>query len=241
MYSGPVAGHTFAALRQNAGRFAPPEVVVVLGFHHSASFRGVALMDGDAFATPLGEVALDSGAAACLCKAGTRVRAGYELHGMEHSAENLVPFVQAAVPGVPAVIGLIGDHDSATLDALSSGLHELAAEKRTTVMASTDLLHDPDYERVARTDKQTLACIAALDEKGLLGDWSYGNQLCCGIMPVLTALRFARDQHCTSGTVLYYRNSGDDFPESRGNWVVGYGAVAFAAGDAPASARQGAA
>jgi AmmeMemoRadiSam system protein B len=63
----------------------------------------------------------------------------------------------------------------------------------------------------------------------LLKSWSYGHQVCCGIGPVVSALRFAQSQGCTQGVLLHYRNSGDDFPESRGNWVVGYGAVVFSA------------
>jgi AmmeMemoRadiSam system protein B len=49
----------------------------------------------------------------------------------------------------------------------------------------------------------------------------------CGIAPVITAMKYAQQQGCSKATVLRYRNSGDQFPESRGQWVVGYGAIAF--------------
>ena len=104
----------------------------------------------------------------------------------------------------------------------------LAENKKILVVASTDLLHDPDYPLVTRTDQQTLQQIAALDEHALLNRWRPDNQICCGLMPVLTAIRVAKGMGCTKGTPLYYRNSGDDHPESRGNWVVGYGAMVFA-------------
>jgi len=42
-------------------------------------------------------------------------------------------------------------------------------------------------------------------------------------------MRFAAGQKCAQGTVLKYENSGDKHPESRGQWVVGYGAVVFLA------------
>jgi len=42
-------------------------------------------------------------------------------------------------------------------------------------------------------------------------------------------MNFAKAEGCTKGTLLYYRNTGDDFPESRGHWVVGYGTVVLAA------------
>ena len=62
----------------------------------------------------------------------------------------------------------------------------------------------------------------------LAGSWSMQKQVCCGIMPVITAMRFADEMGCEQGKVLYVRNSGDDFPESKGDWVVGYASIVFA-------------
>jgi AmmeMemoRadiSam system protein B len=229
IYSGKVAGYTFRAIRDQAHAGRAPETVVVLGFSHRAGFGGVALMDGDAIETPLGPADLDKAAAALLTEASPLIRLDYRPHQGEHSAENEIPFVQAALPEAKLVVGLIGDHEERTLDALVSALGDLAHRKRILVVASTDLLHDADYELVTRTDKATLKKVAALDHAGLLASWGYGSQVCCGIGPVVTVMRFAESQGAKEGTVLYYRNSGDDFPESRGSWVVGYGAVVFAA------------
>jgi AmmeMemoRadiSam system protein B len=230
VYSGGVAGHTFAAIRENAKPVGAPDVVVILGFSHRGGFSGVALMDGDAVQTPLGEAALDGESGSFLVSHSSRIRFEYAPHGGEHSAENEIPFVQTALPGVPIVVGLIGDHTEATLEALVDALCGLSMGKRVLVVASTDLLHDADYDRVKCTDQNTLDMIAGLNDAGLADTWDYASQVCCGIGPVLTAMRFARAQGCSSGTVLAYRNSGDDHPESRGNWVVGYGAVVFVAG-----------
>jgi hypothetical protein len=230
IYSGKVAGHTFRALREKAGAGHAPETVVVLGFSHSGGFRGVALMDGDAIETPLGETPLDKEAAAALAQASPLIRMAYAPHAGEHSAENQIPFAQAALPDAKLVVGLIGDHEEPTLSALVTALGQLAKRKKIVVVASTDLLHDADYTLVTKTDRKTMEQIGALDWKGLLGRWGYGSQVCCGIGPVVAALRFAESQGCRQGAVLYYRNSGDDYPESRGNWVVGYGSAVFAVG-----------
>jgi MEMO1 family protein len=228
VYSGPVAGYTFAALRANAGTH-PVETVVILGFSHRAAFRGFALLDGDAVRSPLGETPLDREAAAFLARSSPHIAFDAAPHRGEHSAENEIPFVQAALPDAKLVVGLFGDHDARTADALLHALAALARQKRLVVLASTDLLHDPDYDRVTHTDRATLERIAALDDAGLAERWTPHAQPCCGLMPVLTAMRFARAQGAQEGTVLHYRNSGDDHPESRGQWVVGYGAVVFAA------------
>jgi len=231
MYSGAIAGHTFRAVRDNIRRGHVPDTVVVLGFSHRGGFAGAAIMDGDAVETPLGQLALDREAAGLLTAEAPCMVLNYGPHAGEHSAENQLPFLQAAAPGSKAVVCLVGDHSAATLDAVVKALVRLNEERRVLVLASTDLLHDPDYERVTASDRKTMQQFGALDYKGILGRWSYSSQVCCGIGPVLCAMRFAEQLGVRQGKVLHYRNSGDDFPESRGSWVVGYGAAVFAQDD----------
>ncbi len=145
----------------------------------------------------------------------------------EHSAENEIPFAQIALPHAKLIVALMGDHDESTIRAFSESLHKLASTKKIAVVASTDLLHDSDYEKVTRTDKKTLELMSGLKEAELRAEWSYKHQVCCGIGPVCVLLRFAKLQGRKSGVILKYRNSGDDYPESRGEWVVGYGSVIF--------------
>jgi AmmeMemoRadiSam system protein B len=230
-YSGKVAGYTFRALKENAAAGHAPDTVVVLGFSHRGSFSGIALMDGDSIRTPLGDAAIDQEAVAALDAYGARIFARYEPHAGEHSAENQIPFVQAALPRARLVVGLIGDHDARSLDELVAALKELSAKKRIVVIASTDLLHNSDYELVGRTDRETLALMAGMKDGELLGRWNYGSQICCGIAPVVAAMRFAKSQGDAACTVLHYQNSGDDYPESRGDWVVGYGSAVFTVSD----------
>ena len=227
-YSGAVAGATFRAIRDNAAGQGAPETVVVLGLSHRAHFSGVALLDGTVLVTPLGETPLDTEAAALLTAAEPRMLMDHRPHMGEHSAENEVPFLQAALPGARLVVGLIGDHDAAMLDGLVAALGKLAAGRKILVVASSDMLHDPNYDRVRKTDAATLRKVAAMDITGIMRAWDFDEQIFCGIGPVVAAMKFAQAQGCTRGTQLQYRNSGDDFPESRGQWVVGYGAVAFA-------------
>lgn len=228
VYSGRVAGYTFEALRKNAESKGAPDVVVVLGFSHAGSFPGTALMDGDAFETPLGRVKLDAEAAEFLAAHGDSISFDYRPHSGEHSAENEIPFIQQAIPEAALVVALIGDHKDKTIDDLVSALNDLAERKSIVVVASTDMLHDPDYELVSKTDKATLKKIEKMDYKAISDGWDYSSQTLCGVCPVLAAMRFAEKQGCKKATTLEYRNSGDDFPDSRGSWVVGYGSVVFA-------------
>lgn len=227
LYSGRVAGHTFRALRDRAAAGFAPDIVVVIGFCHRESFRGVAWMPGDGIETPLGVAPLDADAIRILSAEETLLFPEYAPHAGEWSAENEIPFVQAALPDARLVVGLMGSHDRALINTLVAALQRLADERSIVVIASSDLLHDADYDTVSRTDRETLSRVAALDADGLLASWSPGRQVCCGIGPVTTAMLFARARGCRQGVVLRYRNSGDDFPESRGQWVVGYGSVVF--------------
>lgn len=226
-YSGKVAGYTFRALRDAAKAGRGPQTLVILGFSHRGDFRGVALMDGDAVRSPLGETPLDRESADFLVKKCGRAGYLYPPHVGEHSAENEIPFAQTALPGVPLVVGLIGDHDLAGMRELAGALAELAKTRRIAVVASTDMLHDPDYRRVTDTDKVTMDQLTRVDIAALMKRWSFEEQVCCGIAPVGTAMMFAEKLGCKQGTALRYRNSGDDHPESRGSWVVGYGSVVF--------------
>lgn len=230
-YSGGVAGYTFRALKQSSAAGHVLDTAVVLGFSHRAGFRGVALMDGDMVRTPIGDTQLDQEAIDLLDGSSDRIFADYGPHAGEHSAENEIPFVQAALPEARLVVALIGDHDERTLDALVAALDKLAAKRKIVVIASTDLLHDSSYDLVTKTDKSTLLAIEQMKDDEVLKRWNYGNQICCGIGPVVAAMRFARTQGAATCEVLHYRNSGDDYPESRGNWVVGYGAVIFSVSD----------
>ncbi len=228
LYSGKVAGFTFRAIKDNAQKGGAPETVVVLGFSHRGGFPGVALMDGDAIETPLGTAVLDKDAGEALASLSPQIFFNYGPHREEHSAENEIPFVQAALPDAKIVVALMGDHDPQTLDALVKALDVLSGKKRLLVVASTDMLHDPSYDLVSQTDEKTLEKLSAMDSEGLRKEWGYDKQIFCGIGPVVTAMKFAQAQGVKKGSVLYYRNSGDDFPESRGRWVVGYGSAVFA-------------
>lgn len=227
IYSGPIAGYVFRVIKEQAAKSEAPDTVVILGLSHQGGCRGVALMDGDAIRSPLGETALDKDAAALLTSNRPSIYLDYAPHNGEHSAENQIPFVQAVLPSARLVVGLIGDHDPKTLNEIVGGLVELAKAKRILVIASSDMLHDPDYNRVTQTDQASLKNVAVMKTQELLERWSYENQIFCGMSAVAVTMRFMEKQGCREGIVLRYRNTGDDHPDSRGNWVVGYGAVVF--------------
>ncbi len=227
IYSGKVAGYTFRALRDQAKQGITPKTAVILGFCHRASFEGLALLASDIISTPLGETRIDKEGTKLLTQNRSRIFMEDAPHKGEHSAENEVPFVQAALPDTELIIGLFGSHDKKTLEETVEALKELNAIKPIVVIASTDMLHDPDYELVTKTDKQTLEKLIHFKLTEITKEWSYSHQTFCGLLPVLAAAQFAKALGSKEGLLLKYRNTGDDFPESRGQWVVGYASVVF--------------
>jgi len=227
VYSGPTAAYTYKTIHENSLLHGAPDTVVVLGFSHRDQIPGVALMDGEAFSTPLGTTPLDKDSANVLLKADARIKFDYRPHMGEHSLENQIPFIQKVLPAAALVLAMIGPRDLDLLNSLAAALTKLAAKKKILVVASSDMLHDPSYEWVRKTDQATLRKVVGMDIQGIMHDWDYSHQIFCGIGPVITAMSYAQRQGCKKATLLRYRNSGDDFPESRGEWVVGYGAVAF--------------
>lgn len=225
-YSGAVAGHTFRAIRDNDRDTA--RTVVILGVSHRASFPGLALMDGTAIETPLGQTLLDQSTGQAFVNASPAISFSYGPHHDEHSAENQIPFVQTALPASKLILGLFGDHTDKTIEQVVHALISVAEQTDILVLASTDMLHNASYDLVSDTDRLTLSRIASMDHEAILRDWSPNRQTFCGIGPVIAAMRFAEEQGSTQGAVLCYRNSADDHPDSRGDWVVGYGAAVFA-------------
>jgi AmmeMemoRadiSam system protein B len=106
-FSGATAGHTFRAIRDQKPENLP-EFLVIVGFPHHASLRGVALMDGSAIKTPIGQHPIDVESSVFLSQQPD-FRFDYRYHDGEHSAENEIPFAQVALPKIPIVVALIGD------------------------------------------------------------------------------------------------------------------------------------
>ena len=90
VYSGPVAGSSYARVVPARGRVIR---VVVLGPAHRTPDAGVAASSAGAFATPLGELPVDTESRDALVDAGL-VALRDDAHAQEHSLEVQLPFIQ---------------------------------------------------------------------------------------------------------------------------------------------------
>lgn len=210
IYSGPIAATAYASLGAAAQQIRQ---VVLLAPSHRVGFSGLAVSDADAFATPLGEVAVDTQTLQRLLNL-PQVALRPQVFDGEHALEVQLPFLQQVLEDfvlVPLIVGEADPHQVAEVLELAWG------DEHTLVVVSSDLSHYEDYESAQRHDARTTAHIEALDEH-------LGYDDACGRNPVRGLLRVARN-HGLKAHTLDLRNSGDTAGSH--DRVVGYGAYAF--------------
>jgi hypothetical protein len=237
-YSGPVAAHAFAAAR---GR-ADIRRVVVLGPAHRRHYAVPALLDADAYRTPLGDIPIDRAGVAALAKSGAARVDRVAFEG-EHALEVELPFLQVVLGAFELVPVMVSAPDPKAARALAAALKAAFPGRDTLVVASTDLSHDYPYEVAVAMDSLAAERVAALDVEGLLrADGAMRRagegirvgaggrpepEACqlCGLGTVLTLLELARAYPGARGTLLDRRTSGDVVGDTRSR-IVGYAALA---------------
>jgi len=211
VYSGDIAGAAYALLGRRKGEI---KRIVLLGPTHRMAVHGLALSPADAWATPLGPLAVDRASRDALAKEPGVVVSPQPFAG-EHSLEVQLPFIQRALGDVEILPILVGQ---APQDQVSRALEKFWGGPETAIVVSSDLSHFHDYDTCAAKDSETAIAIERLQSNGLEGD------RCCGVYSILGLLDQAlrRDLRVTA---LDVRNSGDTRgPRDR---AVGYGSFAF--------------
>ena len=210
-YCGPVAASAYAQLSHE--RAANVRRVAVLGPAHRVPLRGLAYPTAQAFATPLGEVPVDTAALRALSDL-PQVHGDDRAHEREHAIEVQLPFLQAVLGDfalVPLVVGQVrGEEVAQVLELLWDG-------ERTLVIVSSDLSHYLSHDEAQALDRATVRRILA-------GDAGLEAHEACGAAAINGELLLAR-RHGLRARLLDLRNSGDTAGDRQR--VVGYGAIAF--------------
>ena len=200
--------------------------VVLLGPVHRVPVRGLALPGVDAFATPLGRVALDADAVRVLAEL-PQVVTSPAAHALEHSLEVQLPFLQKVLGSFSLVPLAVGD---ASVAEVAGVIERLWGGSETVFVISTDLSHYHSYQEAKRIDGATLARIASLAS-------DLNHEQACGATPLNGLLRVARDKGL-SIRLLGACNSGDTAGDRAR--VVGYSSFAlYEPGGAPSRDEQG--
>ncbi|QQS53362.1 MAG: AmmeMemoRadiSam system protein B [Candidatus Competibacteraceae bacterium] len=211
IYSGPIAASAYARLR--AARDIIRRVVL-LGPSHRVGFRGIAISGMEAFATPLGRIAIDRAVLEQLEQLSD-VGVLEQAHAQEHSLEVHLPFLQEVLDNFKLVPLVVGEARPAEVGVV---LEALWGGPETLIVISSDLSHYHDYATARLLDDTTSKAIEALRFEDI------GYEQACGRNPVNGLLWVARRKGL-HGETIDLRNSGDT-AGSR-DQVVGYGAYVF--------------
>jgi len=238
-YSGPVAAHTYAALKGH--RFAR---VVVIAPSHYVAFDFSSVFSGDGYVTPLGTVPVDKAFTEKLAKMDSSIRLSERGHtataeGAEHALEVQLPWLQHVLGSftlVPIVMGSQSYESSRALGvALAKLIHsDEASGQDTLIVASSDLSHYHSYDVAEAIDHKTLNALQSWDYLSMSRNFEMRVWEACGGAPIVAAMIAAERMGANRAVVLNYANSGDTSGDH--SRVVGYSADIFVkAPDATAS------
>jgi MEMO1 family protein len=221
MYSGPVAGAVYGAIRI-------PTRAILLGPNHTGRGTPFSLYPAGEWRTPLGLVPIDDEINQSLIRECTGLSEDQSAHLREHSLEVQVPFLQLRVPDIRISAICVGSGDLAALEALGHAIARtvLSLKDAVLIVSSSDMTHYAPANIAASQDKFAIDRMLAVDPGGLYREVKDKEISMCGFAPTVAALTACRDLGATSGRLMRYATSGDvsgDFAS-----VVGYAALLIA-------------
>lgn len=221
-YSGPVAGHAFAAVRG-----LEPALVAVISPMHQPYHQPLLTSAHTAYETPLGAIPIHQGVVDTL-DGHLKASLGFGLTPVsadgEHSLEIELPFLQRALKNEFSLLPvMVRDQTRRVVQALGTALAKSLKGQKALLVASTDLSHFFPQEVANQLDQEMLKRVEAFDPLAVLQAEKQGKAFACGRGAVATVLWAAQDLGADSVTIVNYATSGDvsgDYSQ-----VVGYGAA----------------
>lgn len=222
VYSGPVAGYAFAALRGRS-----PNLVAVVGPMHQPYVEPLITTAHDAYSTPLGNIPVDKDA---LHKLDMNLKSelGFGLSPVqrdpEHSLEIELPFLQRALPPGWKILPVMDRaREPHVSKALGKALAQVLSDKNFVMVASTDLSHFYNQQTALTYDRAMLHAIESFDPEEAFDLERAGRGFACGLGAFTAVLWAARELGADQVQVLRHATSGNVTGDYSS--VVGYGAA----------------
>ncbi len=222
IYSGPVAGYCFAALKN-----LNPDLVVILSPFHQYHPDAILTTTHQAYQTPLGIVpvdqqSLDIVTEALMDKTGVQVKRVKK--DSEHAVEILLPFFQRSLSGDFHLLPLmIRQQEPKLMQTLGEILAETLKGKKALLVASTDLSHFHPADKAKELDQTIINSIIALDPDGLYRAQVQGSGSACGLGALAAVIWASKAKSPIKAHQLRYAHSGDITGDQSS--VVGYTAA----------------
>ncbi|MEW5807801.1 MAG: AmmeMemoRadiSam system protein B [Acidobacteriota bacterium] len=234
-YSGKCAAHAYKAI---AGK--DYDRVFLLGFSHHYPIQSAAVSAFDSYETPLGRVNVDRRVCDKLLEKKI-FSMNMIAEEQEHSIEIQLPFLQTSLKDFSIIPILVGDLESEEDYRLVAAALKEFIDKRTLVVASSDLTHyGKNYgylpfrenvkENLKTLDSGAILRMTNLDFKGFQEYLRRTGDTICGKKPISLLLTLL-DKNA-KGILLKYYTSGDILGDH--NNSVSYAAIAFIAPNSPA-------
>ncbi len=238
VYSGPLAAMTLKALAATT----QPDTIILLGADHVGLAAGGAVYPAGAWASPIGEMEIDTLLADALLEADGRFVANELAHAHEHSLEVQLPFIQLLWPGTKLLPIMIEPAPDAA--DLGTSLGKLLSQRaeNAIVIGSTDLTHHGGHfpapggsgpasaTYTEGNDRRLIERMAALDAEGVIGE-VVEHQNACGAGAIAATLACCRTLGATAGALLAYDHSYNitrqHNPLATDDTTVGYASVVF--------------
>lgn len=217
-YSGHVAGHAFATLRN-----LQFDLVVILSPYHNHSQHSILTTAHQAYSTPLGIIEIDRDALAEL-QSKLDIPITPISNDKEHSLEIELPFLQRALKNEFKLLPImLRAQDPQVAQRLGDALAQILKNKKILIVASTDLSHFYDQETAKILDSEMLKRFESLDPDSIFEAEQTRNGFACGHAAVASMLWAARKLGADKVQILKYATSGDVTKDYSS--VVGYGAA----------------
>ncbi len=218
IYSGAVAAHAFAAIRD-----LTPDLVVVLSPFHNFETHSLLTTKHQAYSTPLGDIKVDRAALLDL-----QLNLDFPITAIandkEHSLEIELPFLQRALKNEFTLLPImIRAQEAEIVKKLGHALAQTITKKNALIVASTDLSHFYDQQTAKILDEEMLRRFESFNPDSIFEAEQTGKGFACGHAAVAAMLWAARELGANKVQILKYATSGDVTGDHSS--VVGYGAA----------------
>lgn len=220
IYSGQVAAETVSNIQVK-------EKVILLGPNHTGFGTPYSIMTEGQWQTPLGNVNIDSALSKRILEGSKYLQDDAAAHMREHSLEVELPFLQYFRSDFRIVpIAFMTD----SLEGLKAVGREIAEavkkeglEKKTLLVASSDMTHYESQADAKAKDDQAINAILELDEDKLMERVRRLDISMCGYAPAIAMISAAKALGAKTAKLIKYSTSGDVTGDKES--VVGYAGI----------------
>lgn len=219
MYSGKVAGKTFAAVRV-------PDTVIVIGPNHTGLGAEAAIICSGKWMIPGAEIEIDSELGNMLIENFKELEEDTLAHSREHSLEVQIPFLYYKNRNVKLVPICLAHKNFNFCNDLGKAIGETIRRygRNVLIVASSDMTHYEPHEVTRKKDKLAIDEILKLSPRDLYNVVIEHQISMCGVIPAVTMLCAAKELGAKKAELIHYQTSGDTSGDY--SQVVGYAGIA---------------